>query len=192
MNAGLNLLRYPTLARQQRLHRYGRAGLLGAGAGALMAGAALLALSWRTDTLMAETQSLQAQLDERHRQVLAGQQRRAHNQQLQQVLTQLGPLQTQQLAWGQLHNGLQEVLPQHGLRLHRLQVESGRIDVHGQALDAQAIGRAAQALSERWGVPLALQSLEADASKGQTVSFAWQASWPSLTDGAGPYQRGKP
>lgn len=192
MNAGLNLLRYPTLARQQRLHRHGREGLLGAGAGALMAGAALLALSWRTDTLMVETQSLQAQLDERHRQVLAGQQRRAHNQQLQQVVTQLGPLQTQQLAWGQLHSGLQEVLPQHGLRLHRLQVESGRIDVHGQALDAQAIGRAAQALTERWGVPLALQSLEADATQGQTVSFAWQASWPALAFGAGPSQRSKP
>lgn len=192
MKSGLNLLRYPTLARQQRWHRQGRAGLLGAGAGALVAGVALGGISWQTDTWMAETQSLQARLDERQRKVIAGQQRQAQNQQLQQVLAQLGPLQTHQLAWLQLQSGLQEALPQHGLRLQKLQVEAGRIEMHGQAQDAQAIGRAAQSLSERWGVPLSLQSLEADASKAQSVSWAWQAHWPALADAAQPTQGGKP
>jgi hypothetical protein len=192
MKSGLNLLRYPTLERQQRRRRQGRAGLLGAGAGALMAGAALCAMSWQTDTWMAETQTLQARLDERQRKVIAGQQQQAENQKLQLVLAQLSPLQTHQPAWQQFQRGLQEALPQHGLRLQRLQVEAGRIEMYGQAQDTQAIGRAAQSLSERWAVPLSLQSLEADASKAPSVSWAWQAHWPALADASKPTQGGKP
>lgn len=192
MSTSLNLLNYPTLERQQRLRRQGRAGGLGAAAGAVMAGVALYGMSWQTDGVDAQKKALQAQLDERQRKGQARQQRQAQNQELQQVLTQLGQMQTHQQAWTHVLSGLQEVLPQQGLRLQRLQVEAGRIDAQGLAPDAASITRAAQPLSERWGVPLILQSLETDASNAQGVSFAWQASWPALVDGALPLNRSKP
>ena len=192
MSTSLNLLNYPTLERQQRLRRQGRAGGLGAAAGAVMAGVALYGMSWQTEGVDAQKKALQAQLDERQRKGQARQQRQAQNQELQQVLTQLGQMQTHQQAWTHVLSGLQEVLPQQGLRLQRLQVEAGRIDAQGLAPDAASITRAAQPLSERWGVPLVLQSLETDASNAQGVSFAWQASWPALADGALPLNRSKP
>jgi Tfp pilus assembly protein PilN len=191
MRSGLNLLHYPTLDRQQRLRRQVREGGLGAAAGAVIAGATLCAVSWQTDSLHAQKKSLQAQLDERQSRVLVRQQRQAQNQEIHQVLVLLSQLQSHQLAWTQLQNGLQDVLPQHGHRLQRLHVEGGRIEVQGQASDAQSITRALQPLSERWGVPLVLQSLEADGSSAQGVSFAWQAQWPTLSDHA-LVNRGKP
>jgi Tfp pilus assembly protein PilN len=192
MSAGLNLLHYPTLDRQQRLQRLGRAAVLGVAAGAVVTGAALWVMAWQTDSVNAQKKGLQTQLDQRQRQGLARQQRLAQNQQVQQVLTQLKLLQTHQLAWTQLQNGLLDVLPPQGHRLQRLQVETGRIDVQGLAPDAPSIGRASQPLSERWGVPVLLQSLEADASVAQGVTFAWQAHWPALVDGALPTGRAKP
>lgn len=192
MSAGLNLLHYPTLDRQQHLQRLGRAAVLGIAVGAVVTGAALWVMVWQTDNVNVQKKGLQSQWDERQRQGLARQQRMAQNQQVQQVLTQLKLLQTHQLAWTQLQNGLLDVLPPQGHRLQRLQVENGRIDVQGQAPDAPSMGRASQPLSERWGVPVLLQSLEADASGAQGVTFVWQAHWSALVDGAQPISRAKP
>lgn len=192
MKVGLNLLRYPALERQQRWRRQSRQGVIGLGVGILLATLVLCAMSWHTDALKAETKSIQAQWDERQRRVIARQQRQAQNLQLQKVLGQLDQVQTHQKAWVLLQSELQSVLSQHGLRVQRLQVEAGRLNLQGQAVDAKDIGLAAQSLSERWGTPLALQSLEADATKAPAVTFAWQASWSALFDGSGPPQRGQP
>ena len=194
MMADFNLLHYPTLDRQQRLQRQWRMLGMGAGLGAALAGSVLTAWSWQIDSLRDQTRVLQSQLAEHKRLDKERQQRLAKNQEVQKISAHLVQLQVHQQAWGLLHSGLMEVASGDGLRLQRLQVEAGRIDLQGHAPQAKTIAHVAQRLSERWGVSLSLQSLEAHpAGEGaQSVSFAWHASWAALADGAVPVIVGKP
>jgi hypothetical protein len=130
-------------------------------------------------------QGLQTQLAERKRQTDLRQQQRLQDQSVQQQLTQLSLLQSRQQAWLLLQSSVMAEAQSQGLRLQRLQVEAGRVEIHGQAPSAQAMSTAVQRLSEHWGQPLHLLSLEAlsasdVASTG--VSFVWQGTWPGLTD----------
>ncbi|MEY4733619.1 MAG: hypothetical protein RLZZ464_1685 [Pseudomonadota bacterium] len=194
MMADFNLLRYPTLDRQQRLRRQWRMAGMGAGLGAALVGSVLMVWAWQIDSLRDQTRDFQSQLEAHKRLAKERQQRLAKNQEVQKVAAQLVQLQAHQQAWSLLHTGLMEVTLGDGLRLQRLQVESGRIDLQGHAPQAQTIAHVAQRLSERWGVSLSLQSLEAHpAGEGaQSVSFAWQASWAALADGAVPVTVVKP
>lgn len=183
--AHFNLLRFPTLERQQKWRQQWQTAGLGALLGALLAAGGLAVQSFQMDPLVSQTQALRSQLDERQRWAQTRQQQQAQNQLIRQQLTQLEKLQSQQQAWVLLHAGLQEVLPHQGIRLQRLQAEAGRLDLQGQAANAQAVGSGAQKLAERWGIPLNLQSLEADGTVqgSSTLSLAWQAPWPALQDG---------
>lgn len=194
MMADFNLLHYPTLERQQRLRRQWQMAGMGAGLGAALAGSVLTVWAWQMDSLRDQTRGLESQLETHKRLAKERQQRLAKNQEVQNVSAQLAQLQAHQQAWSLLQSGLVEVLPGDGLRLQRLQVEAGRIDLQGHAPQAQTIAHVAQHLSERWGVTLSLQSLEAHfAGEGsQGLSFAWQASWAALADGAVPVTVGKP
>lgn len=194
MMADFNLLHYPTLDRQQRWRRQWRMAGVGAGMGAALAGSVLTVWAWQLDSLRDQTRELQGQLAEHKRLAQERQQRLAKNQEIQKVSAQLEQLQAHQQAWSLLHSGLVEVASGDGLRLQRLQIEAGRIDLQGHAPQANAIGHVAQRLSERWGVPLNMQSLEAHtAGEGvQGVNFSWQASWAALADGVVPVTLGKP
>ncbi len=180
--AHFNLLRFPTLEREQKQRQQWQTAGLGALLGAFLAGSVLAVQCFETDQLVAQTQGLRSQLAERQRLAHTRQEQLVQNQLIRQQLSQLEQLQSQQQAWVLLHKGLLEVPPHHGIRLQRLQVEAGQLDLQGQAASAQAVSSVAQMLAERWGVPLNLQSLEADGSArdAAALSFAWQGQWPAL------------
>ncbi len=190
-----NLLHFPTLDRQQTLRRQWRSGLVGAFLGIALAGSAVAWWSWQTEVLQKTRQGLQAQLMERRRQSELRQQERLQDQSVQQQLTQLSQLQLRQQAWLLLQSSVMEEAQSQGLRFQRLQVEAGRLEIQGEAPSAQVMSRAAQRLSERWGQPLHLLSLEAlpasdVASTG--MSFVWQGTWPDLADGAVHTHKARP
>jgi hypothetical protein len=190
-----NLLHYPTLDRQQSLRRQWRSGLVGAFLGIALAGSAVAWWSWQTEQLQQTRQSVQAQWVERKRQTDLRQQQRQQDQSVQQQLAQLSLLQSRQQAWLLLQSSVMEEAQSQGLRLQRLQVEAGRVEIQGQAPSAQVMSDAAQRLSDRWGQPLHLLSLEAlpaseAASKG--VSFVWQGTWPGLTEAVVQTHKARP
>lgn len=193
--AGFNLLRYPTLDRQAHLRRQWRAGLSGVVLGGALAGLAVQWAAWQTEHLLQTRQALQAELSERQRQVALRQQQAGQNQAMGQQLTQLTQLQKQQQAWTLLQSAVIEEAQSQGLRLQRLQVESGRLEIQAQAPHVQAMSRAAQRLSERWAQPLHLSSLEvlpAAQALSPQVSFVWQGTWPGLTDGVVSPHKARP
>jgi hypothetical protein len=192
---GFNLLHYPTLERQKSVRRLWRVGMLGVVFGGVLAACAVQWAIRQTEHLLQTRQGLQAQLNERKRLVEWHQQLVLQNQSTRQQLTQLAQLQNQQQAWALLHRALLEEAQGQGLHLQRLQVESGRFEIHGQAPTVQAMSRVAQRLSERWQQPLQLSSLEAR-PEGQAaspvVTFVWQGTWPGLTDGLAAPNKAKP
>lgn len=151
--SGFNLLHFPTLDRQASLRRRWRSGWMGAALGAVLAGIGVQWQSWQTDQLHQALQDLQSQLAERKRQTEWRQLQTQQNQIQIQQLAQLGQLQSQQQAWTLLQSSVLEQAKSLGLVLQRLQVESGRIEIQGHAPTAQAMARAVQQLSERWGSP---------------------------------------
>lgn len=192
--SGFNLLHFPTLDRQQSRRRQWRAVWIGVGLGAVLAGSWVQWQLWQTDQLHQSLHELQGQLSERKRQIESRQQQAQKNQVLHQQLTQLARLQSQQQAWTLLQSSVLEEAQSLGLSLQRLHVEAGRIDIQGQAPTAQAMTRAAQRLSERWGQPLHLVSLEASSADtaASAVTFVWQGTWPGVADGVVSLNKAKP
>lgn len=186
--AHFNLLRFPTLERQQKWRQQWQTSALGVLLGTLLAAGGLAVLSFQADQLAAQTQALRGQLAERQRWARTLQQQQVQNQLIRQQLTQLEQLQSQQQAWVLLHSGLLQVPPHHGIRMQRLQVEAGQLDLQGRATSAQALSSVAQMLTERWGISLNLLSLEADgtARDAAALSFAWQGQWPALVNAVAP------
>jgi hypothetical protein len=186
--AHFNLLRFPTLERQEKLRQQWQTAGLGALLGALLGAGCLMLQSFQTDQLAAQAHGLRSQLAERQRLAQTRQQQQVQNQLIRQQLAQLGQLQSQQQAWVLMHRGLLEVPPHLGIRLERLQVQAGQLDLQGQAASPRGVSSAAQKLSERWGIPLNLQSLEADGAVlgASALSFSWQGQWPALMNGAEP------
>jgi hypothetical protein len=192
---GFNLLQYPTLDRQESVRRQWRVGLVGVVLGGALAACAVQWLAWQTEHLLLRRQGLQTELSERKRQVELHQQQAVQNQTIRQQLTQLTQLQHQQQAWTLLQSAVMEEAQSQGLRLQRLQVESGRLEIHGQAPTVQAMSHAAQRLSARWGQPLHLSSLEAahvDHAAPSGVSFVWQGTWAGLTNDVVLLNKAKP
>ncbi|MGV0961508.1 MAG: hypothetical protein ACOYB1_16915 [Limnohabitans sp.] len=192
---GFNLLHYPMLDRQARARRQWRVGWTGVLVGGVLAACAVQWASRQTEQLLQTRQGLQAELNARKRQVEVRQQQALQNQSIGQQLTQLMQLQNQLQAWALLQSAVLQEAQGQGLRLQRLQVESGRFEIHGHAPTVQAMSRAAQRLSERFGLPLHLSSLEAVASDhavSTAVSFVWQGTWPGLTHGAAAPNKAAP
>lgn len=190
--ADLNLLQFPTLQRQQARQRQWRWGLWSGLSGAALTALITAAVAWQTDTWQRQTQAIEQRLAQRKLAIKNHQERDQKNQQLQQELTELSRLQSNQQAWVSLQNDVQEVLAQQGVQVQRLQIDSGRIDLQGWAPDAAAMGRASHTLSQRWGQTLNLQSLEAEATGRSGLLFAWGAQWPALADGPQPQSKAKP
>ncbi len=184
--SGFNLLHYPTLDQHLRLRRRWLALGLGAAWGVLLAGGWLQWQIGQTEQLRQTLQGHESRWKEHTRQAEAGQLLRQQNQAQNAQTAWLTRVQTQQSAWTVLQSSLLEEAPRHGLHLQRLQVEADRIEVHGQAPSAQAMNRALQALSKRWGHGLYLLSQEAALAADTPapgVSFVWQGTWPGLSDG---------
>ena len=190
----LNLLRFPTLQRQQQSRQMWQ--LIGVGLvlGSMAAAGVLSVLSVHTDRLEVQTQRLQKQLAERKRWAQTQQEQQIQQQRISHQMAQLSQLQSQQEAWLLLQQGLLELIPGQGVHLQRLQVEAGRMDLQGHASHVQAMNLVAQKLAERWGIGVHLQTLESDgaAMGASAVSFAWQSQWPALGAGAGLSGKAKP
>jgi Tfp pilus assembly protein PilN len=191
---GLNLLRFPTLERQQQSRR--RWLFIGAGLvlGGVLAAGGLSVLAGQTEQLKLQTQKVQNQLAESKRAAQTRQQQQMHLQLVGQQLRQLTHLKSQQEAWVEMQSSLLDVIPGQGVRLQRLQVEAGRIDLQGHAAHVPAMSLVAQMLAERWGTPLHLQSVETGgaATGASAFSFAWQGQWSALDLGSGPSRKGQP
>jgi Tfp pilus assembly protein PilN len=191
---GLNLLRFPTLERQQQSRR--RWLFIGAGLvlGGVLAAGGLSVLAGQTEQLKLQTQKVQNQLTESKRAAQTRQQQQMHLQLVGQQLRQLTHLKSQQEAWVEMQSSLLDVIPGQGVRLQRLQVEAGRIDLQGHAAHVPAMSLVAQMLAERWGTPLHLQSVETGgaATGASAFSFAWQGQWSALDLGSGPSRKGQP
>jgi Tfp pilus assembly protein PilN len=190
----LNLLRFPTLERQQQSRR--RWLFIGAGLvlGGVLAAGGLSVLARQTEQLKLQTQRVQNQLAESKRAAQTRQQQQMHLQLVGQQLRQLTHLKSQQEAWVEMQSSLLDVIPGQGVRLQRLQVEAGRIDLQGHAAHVPAMSLVAQMLAERWGTPLHLQSVETGgaATGASAFSFAWQGQWSALDLGSGPSRKGQP
>jgi Tfp pilus assembly protein PilN len=190
----LNLLRFPTLERQQQSRR--RWLFIGAGLvlGGVLAAGGLSVLAGQTEQLKLQTQKVQNQLAESKRAAQTRQQQQMHLQLVGQQLRQLTHLKSQQEAWVEMQSSLLDVIPGQGVRLQRLQVEAGRIDLQGHAAHVPAMSLVAQMLAERWGTPLHLQSVETGgaATGASAFSFAWQGQWSALDLGSGPSRKGQP
>ncbi|WP_108326409.1 MULTISPECIES: PilN domain-containing protein [unclassified Limnohabitans] len=191
---GLNLLRFPTLERQQQSRR--RWLFIGAGLvlGGVLAAGGLSVLAGQTEQLKLQTQKVQNQLAESKRAAQTRQQQQMDLQLVGQQLRQLTHLKSQQEAWVEMQSSLLDVIPGQGVRLQRLQVEAGRIDLQGHAAHVPAMSLVAQMLAERWGTPLHLQSVETGgaATGASAFSFAWQGQWSALDLGPGPSRKGQP
>lgn len=179
----LNLLHYPSLAREQKIfHRCwsSLAGLL-LGSGMAWAGA-----HWQenqTIALQQEQTLLQAELQRRTRLGQEADQLQGQMRLQAAQIVQLNKISQEQQLWQSLHESLQTEARQSGLRLERLQAGPGKIALQGSVADVRAMNDVKQRLSETLQHPLDLSSMTVG-SKNQ-VNFVWEAPWsaglPSTT-----------
>lgn len=174
----LNVLQYPSLAREQKVfHRWWSSGL-----GVLLGGA--MAWGWlhwqelQTIELLQEQSLLQSHLAARTKRAQEAVRREGQLRLQSEQLAHLGRVAQHQQAWTALHDRLQTEARQSGLRLERLHAEAEKIELHGTATHVDEIHRAQQRLSEQLQRPLALTSLTT--APHEAVSFVWQTAWPTL------------
>ena len=174
----LNLLNYPSLARQQKVfHRW-----WSSWAGLLLGGA--MAWGWlqwqdlQTARLQQEESLLQVSLATRTRLAKDAVRRQAQSRLQTEQMAHLKQVAKHQQAWADLHDSLQAEARHSGLRLERLQAEAEKIEFHGTSAHVDATTHAQQRLSEQMDRPLALASITTAPHEG--VSFVWQAAWPSV------------
>ncbi len=172
----LNLLHYPSQARQQKVFHRWWSSL----AGLLLGGA--LAWGWlqwqdlQTTGLQQEQKRLQANLAARTQQAKEAAHRQTQSRMHAQQLAHLKQVGQQQQAWLSLHDSLQTEARLSGLRLERLQAESEKIELHGSGMPVDRVNQAQRRLSDQLEFPLTFASITATGHEG--VSFVLQAMWP--------------
>ena len=174
----LNLLHYPSLARQQKVfHRWWSsfAGLL---LGGVMAWGWLQWQDLQTARLQQEQGLLQASLATRTKLAKEAVRRQTQSRLLTEQMAHLKQVVQHQQAWAALHESLQAEAQQSDLRLERLQAEAEKIELHGTSAHVDTITHAQQRLSDQLDHPLALASITTAPNEG--VSFVWQAAWPAV------------
>ena len=179
MMRALNLLNYPSLARQKKIFQRCWSGL----AGVLLGG--FLAWSWlqwqevQTARLLQEQSHLQAALAKRAQQAKeAGQQQTRSRLQAAQ-LGQLKQIVQHQQAWVSLHEALHKEAQGRGLRLQRLQVQAEKMELQGTMTRFEAMSETRQNLSDQLDQTFGLASVMV--GPGEEVSFVWQAIWPAAS-----------
>lgn len=174
----LNLLHYPSQARQQKVFHRWWSSLAGLLLGGAMAWGWLQWQDLQTARLQQEKSLLQASLATRTQLSQEAARRQTQSRLETEQVAHLKQVAQHQQAWAALHDSLQTEARQGGLRLERLQAEVEKIEFHGTSLHVDAITHVQQRLSDQLDHPLALASITAAPHKG--VSFVWQAVWPAV------------
>ena len=177
----LNLLNYPSLARQRKVFHHWWTGLAG-----LLVGSAV-AWGWQqwqaldTERLQQAQSPLQAAWAARMQRAkeISSQQARWRLQAEQVV--HLQQIAKHQKAWMALHTALQQEAEDRGLRLQGLQAEADKIELQGQMARFEAMSDARQSLSDQLGHSFDLTS--STVGPGEALGFVWQASWPAAQGG---------
>ena len=174
----LNLLHYPSQARQQKVFYRWWSSLAGLLLGGVMAWGWLQWQDLQTARLQQEKSLLQASLATRTQLSQEAARRQTQSRLETEQVAHLKQVAQHQQAWAALHDSLQTEARQGGLRLERLQAEVEKIEFHGTSLHVDAITHVQQRLSDQLDHPLALASITAAPHEG--VSFVWQAVWPAV------------
>ena len=174
----LNLLHYPSQARQQKVFHRWWSSLAGLLLGGAMAWGWLQWQDLQTARLQQEQSLLQASLATRTQLAKEAMRRQTQSRLETEQVAHLKQVAQHQQAWAALHDSLQTEARQGGLRLERLQAEVEKIEFHGTSLHVDAITHVQQRLSDQLDHPLALASITAAPHEG--VSFVWQAVWPAV------------
>ncbi len=173
----LNLLNYPSLARQKRIFQRSWSGL----AGVLLGG--FLAWGWhqwqevQTARLRQEQSHLQAALAVRAQQVKEAGHHQTRSRLQAEQLGQLNQIVQHQQAWVSLHEALRQEAQEGGLRLQRLQAQAEKIELQGTMTRFEAMSETRQNLSDQLVQTFGLASITV--GPGEEVGFVWQATWPA-------------
>lgn len=178
MKRALNVLHYPSLARQrQRFHRWwsGLAGLL-VGIALAWSGQQWQALD--TERLQQAQRQLQTAWDARTQQAQEAARQQSRRRLQTEQLAHLQRIAEHQASWMALHTALQQAAEDQGLRLKSLQAEGEKIELQGTMAHFEAMRDARQSLSEQLGLTWDLASTTA--GPDDALGFVWQAAWPSV------------
>ncbi len=175
MMRALNLLHYPSLAREQKVFHRSWSSLAGLLVGGFMAWGWAHWQENQTYVLRQELSRLQAELQTRTRQGQAAEQGLVQTRLQAEQMLQLNQIAQEQQVWQSLHEGLQTEAQHSGLRLESLQAMAGKMVLQGSLPDVRAVTDVRQRLSEPLQQPLGLSRMTVG-PKGQ-VNFDWQAPW---------------
>ncbi len=178
MMRALNLLHYPSQARQKKVFHRCWTSLAGVLLGGVLAWSWLHWLDLQTEQLQQEQKRLQTSLASRTQMAKDAARRHTQSRVHAEQLAHVRQVAQHQQAWVALHESLQTQARQSGLRLERLQVESEKIELQGTGVHVEAITQAQQKLSDQLDHPLALTSITATPTAG--VGFILQAKWSGV------------
>ena len=174
----LNVLHYPSLARQQKIFHRWWSSLAGLLLGGAIAWGWLQWQALQTVRLQQEQSLLQASVATRTQLAKEAVRRQTQSRLQTEQMAHLKKVAQHQQAWATLHDSLQTEARQSGLRLERLQAEAEKIEFQGTSAHVAAITDAQQRLSDQLDHPLVLASITTAPPLG--VSFVWQAVWPAV------------
>jgi hypothetical protein len=172
-----NLLNHPGLAQQRRVFHRGWSSVAGVIVGCLLA--------WSVQQWQ-KAETLRLQLASRYLQSewLARTQQskdQAHQQSLQRLQVEqaahLQQIAMHQQAWMAVHERMQEMAV-GGLRLSRLQSDTGHVAWHGEFSRFEVMAAARQSLSDQLGQNVTLKDMTT--GPASQVGFVWQTTWPAL------------
>ena len=184
MRRSLNLLHYPSLARQQKIFHRCWSSLAGLCVGGAMAWLGLQWLDQQTPGLRQEQARLQADALRRTRGDAEAARSLGQSREQAGQGVQLEKIVQHQQAWVSLHDALQTEAGRSGLRLERLQAGAEKLLLQGTLPYAQAMPQARQNVSEPLAQGLEVTRLSVGAN-GES-GFVWQAPWPSAQPSAAP------
>lgn len=180
----LNLLHYPSLAREQKVFHRCWSSLAGLLVGGCMAWGGSNWQEFQITVLRQQQSLLQAEVQTRTRLGLEADQLQGQMRLHAEQMVQLNKIAQAQQVWQSLHESLQTEARQSGLRLEHLQAMAGKIEMQGSVPDVRAVTDVGQKLSEPLPHPLGLSSMTLGARN--QVNFLWQAQWPSELSGTPP------
>lgn len=176
MMRSLNLLHYPSQARQQKIFHRWWSSLAGLLLGGALAWGGLQWQDLQTAQLQQEQKRLQANWVTRTQQAKEAAHRQTQSRLHAQQLAHFKQVEQQQQAWLSLNESLQTEARLSGLRLERLQAEAEKIELHGSGMPLDKVNQAQRRLAQQLGFPLTLASITATGHDG--VDFVLQAIWP--------------
>jgi len=170
----LNLLNYPSLARQRKVFHHWWTGLVGLLLGSALAWAWQQWLVQETARLQQAQTPLQAALAARTRLAQETRRQQTHMRRQAEYAGYLKQIAEHQAVWVALHEALQQEAGDRGLRLTRLQMEAERIELQGTMARFEAMSEARQNLSDQ--LPQAFTLTRMAVGPAGEVNFVWQTA----------------